>query len=139
MDEVITVASVPLGARDACSTVCAPPTTRGDPALLLDVNVQELTRTLPFVTNDRAARAIEVSKQRCTSPPEHPVHGRRRFSERPGDPVWTLQGRFSAAKDRSLPRRTQPCWAAVRTTRAVGEPLDAFGQEPPDPLVTGGR
>jgi hypothetical protein len=139
MDEVIALASVPLRARDVGPTVCAPPTTGGDPALLLDVDVQELTRSIPFVTNDGATRAIEISEPRSTSAPEHPMHGRRRLSERPGDPVWTLQGCFSAAKDRSFPSRAQPCGAAVWAAGAVGEPLDAFGQEPPDPLVAGGR
>jgi hypothetical protein len=127
MDEVIAVASVPLRAGDVGSTVGAPPTAGGDPALLLDVDVDELTGSLPFVAHDGSGRSVQIAEPGSTSASEHAMHRRRSLTERPGDPVRTLKGRFSPAEDRSLPRRAQAHGAVVRAAGAVLEPIDPFG------------
>jgi hypothetical protein len=60
VDVVITRSSF-----DASSTVLAmdPPSSSGrDPALLLDVDVDELSGPLAFVANDGARRAVEISQ-----------------------------------------------------------------------------
>jgi hypothetical protein len=42
--------------------------------LLLDIDVDEVSGTLAFVSHDGARRAVEVSEPWRSEPPQHPVH-----------------------------------------------------------------
>src|SRR5205085_2748931 len=93
--------------------VDAPASAVGDPALLLYVDVDQLTRAFALVAHDHAGRAIEIAQERDPAATKHPVDRGVGLSERPGDPVRSLERAFPALEDRGLALGTQTPGRAV--------------------------
>jgi hypothetical protein len=117
-----------------------PPTAAGrDPALLLHVDVDELTGPVSLVPHDRVGGTVQVRQSRQAVSAQHPVHRRGRFPQRPGDSVRTLEPVLATADDRLLTIRAQAPGCAVRPTGTIGQPSSSFVPKSPQPLMSSGR
>ena len=108
----------------------------GDPAELLDVDVDELAGSLALVAPDHlTGRSIEPAQSVEPQAHEHAVHRGRGDAQAIADPCWSelecrAQLGYLGFDGRSCPVRT-----AVRSTRAIDETVDSLLAEASPPLV----
>src|SRR5690606_17196234 len=108
--------------------------TLGDPAQLLDVEMDELARTSPLVADDRTRRAVEAGKDGEPSPSQDAVHGRRMHAQLPGNTVRTGPQLATQAADRLDHVLGQSMWCAPRPAGAVSQSCITLRFEPLPPL-----
>lgn len=111
---------------------------RGHPPELLHVQVDQLARSLAFVTADRCTGGtIEQVQPRHTPPTEYAVDGRARMTQLRPEPVGSDLG--------SQPRPTDPLdlslgqgtGTVVRCVRTIFQAAQAVFGVPAQPLVGG--
>jgi hypothetical protein len=138
MQEVIahTVASITVTARPAMHPM---PAAIGDPALLLDVDVDQLPGPLALVAHHLAGGSVQLPQPRELLAAQDRMHRRRRLPQHPADAVRPHPAAYAAGNDRLFPCCRQPPWAATRPRGPVGQILLTFGAPAPQPLVGRGR
>jgi hypothetical protein len=111
------------------------PTTIRDPALLLDIDVDQLPGTVALVAHHLTGGPVQLPQPRELLAAQDGMDRGRRLAEHPANAVGPDPAAEPAGHDQLLPRCRQPSWAVPRPRGPVSQPRFTFGTPTPQPLV----
>jgi hypothetical protein len=126
------VVSVPVATSPAKHPV---PTAIRDPALLLDIDVDQLTRTAALVAHHLTGGPVQLPQPWELLAAQDGRDRGGRLAKHPADAMGPDPAAQPTGQDRLFPRCRQPPWAAMRPRGPVSQPWFTFGAPTPQPLV----
>jgi hypothetical protein len=139
VQEVIAESLRALPTAGAVAAMDAVAATVRDPALLLDVQVDQLAGPLMLVAHDLAGRTIQLGQPWHLVASQHGRHGGMGLAQRPADPVRPNPIHRPIGQDGLLAGGRQPPRAGQRPGTSVDQPGQAFSPPATHPLVGRGH